>query len=351
MTAAAPYSALFKRGISRTHIAQQTIRGSIRQFHHSPYLEMKGARITSWGSPPEYMEVPDLPKPSPTQLRLRVLAAGVPRAVKGRAAGQHPSAFNQPLPYDPSIDGVGRDEITGDLYFINSLAAPLFAEYANVQRTQLFKVDPNTDPVAIAALANNTLSSWMALQCRAIGGCKDRTVVILGATSNSGRCAAKVARILGAKKVVGISRNPETLAKVEGLDKRVTLEDPLEFPETIGPVHIILDFVGGPAAIQLLQAAEADPVANLQYIQTGGVAGCEFLNIPARLINVKPIRIMASGLGSLSEEEIAREMPGCVDAMVKIKTPPYEVLAAPMRDVRSVWDSEEAKTKRLVLLP
>ncbi|KAF2173073.1 hypothetical protein M409DRAFT_17022 [Zasmidium cellare ATCC 36951] len=312
---------------------------------------MKGARVTSWGSPPEYIDVPDLPEPSSTQLRLRVLAAGVPRAVKGRAAAQHPSAFNQPLPYDPSIDGVGRHETTGDLYFINSLAGSIFAEYANIDRDQLYKLDPGTDPTAVAALANNTLSSWMALQCRAIGGCKDRTVVILGATSNSGRCAAKVARILGATKVVGISRNSETLAKVEGLDERIVLKDPLELPQTMGPTHIVLDFVGGPAAIQLLQSAEADPVANLQYIQTGGLAGCEFLNVPARLINVKPIRIMASGIGSLSQEEITRELSGFVGAMVKLKTPPFEVLAAPLSDVNSVWDSDDAKTKRLVLLP
>lgn len=312
---------------------------------------MKGARVTAWGSPPEYTDVPDLPPPSPSQLRVKVLAAGVPRAVMGRATGQHPSAFGQALPYDPSIDGVGRDEATGALYFINSLVTSVFSEYANVERAQLFPVAPDADPVAVAALINNTQSSWMALRCRAVGGCAGRTVVIVGATSNSGRCAAQVARLLGAAKVVGVSRDPATLATVAGLDERVVLRDPLELPADLGPVHVILDFVGGPVAVQLLKAAEADPVANLQYIQTGGLAGEEFLNIPARLINVKPIRIMASGVGSLSKEDILREMPGVVNAITQIKTPPFEVLAAPMSEVQSVWNSEEAKTKRLVLIP
>ena len=138
---------------------------------------------------------------------------------------------------------------------------------------------------------------------------------------------------------------------VEGLDERVVLKDPLELSKALGPVHIVLDFVGGPAAIQLLQSAEADPVANLQYIQTGGLAGCDFLNIPARLINIKPIRIMASGVGSLSKDEITKEMPGFVSAMVKIKTAPFEVLAAPLSDVHAVWQSEDSEKKRLVLLP
>jgi hypothetical protein len=120
---------------------------------------MKGAHVTTWGNAPKYIDVPDLPPPSSTQLRLKVLAAGVPRAVQGRAARLHHSAFDQPLPFDPSIDGVGRDEETGDLYFIDSLAAPIFSEYANVERIQLFPLNRTADPVAVAALANNTQSS------------------------------------------------------------------------------------------------------------------------------------------------------------------------------------------------
>ncbi|PYI11079.1 NAD(P)-binding protein [Aspergillus sclerotiicarbonarius CBS 121057] len=330
---------------ARTHLAA---------FHTTPVRAMKGARVTSWGAPPEYMTVPDLPAPLPNQLQLKVLAVGVPRAVRGRAECKHPSAFGAPLPFDPSADGVGVDEATGDRYFINTLAAPLFAERANVDRSQLVKLNAAADPVTVAALANPTASSWMALRCRATGGCQGRTVVIVGATSASGRAGIAVARALGAARTVGVARDPDTLAKVEGLDDRVLLpahpDEPLVLPPSIGPVHIVLDWVGGPAAVQLLQSAQTEPGENLQYIQVGGLAGHDTLVIPSRLINIKPICIMASGVGSLSGEDLKREMPGLVNTITTMRRP-FEVFAAPMADVQSVWNSEEAQSKRLVLIP
>ncbi|KAJ5579575.1 uncharacterized protein N7459_005560 [Penicillium hispanicum] len=311
---------------------------------------MKVARVTSWGLPPQYIDAPDLPAPSPNQLQLRIVAAGVPRAVRGRAGRQHPSAYEASLPFDPSADGVGLDETTGTLYYINTLAAPVFAERANVARDQLVQLPPQADPTIIAGLSNNVASSWMALRCRAIGGCEGRTVMILGATSFSGRAAAIVARKLGAARVVGLSRNQDTLAEVQGLDDRVVLRDPLVLPAHVGPVDIVLDYVGGPAAVQLLQAAEIRPGENLQYIQTGGLAGHDTLVVPARLINIKPIRIMASGVGSLSKDDLKREMPGLVNAMATMEQP-FGIFAVPMAEVASAWESEEEQTKRLVLVP
>ena len=313
---------------------------------------MKAARVTQWGSPPEYIDIPDLPPPSPTQLQLQVVAAGVPRAVKGRAARKHPSAYDAPLPFDPSADGVGVDG-TGDLYYINTLAAPLFAERANVERDQIVKLPPDTNPILVAGLSNNVASSWMALRCRA-GGCEGHTVAILGVTSFSGRSAALVARLLGATRIIGISRNLETLNTVEGLDERVLLSDPLDISH-VGPVDIVLDYVGGPAAIHLLQTVQIRSGGNLQYIQTGGLAGFDHLNIPARLINIKPICIMASGVGSLTQDDLKREMALLAAALAGISTGeveiPFEIVAAPMRNVHEVWDSEESQNKRLVLVP
>ena len=320
-------------------------------FHSSPSLAMKVARVTAWDSPPEYVSAPDPPAPSPTQLQLSVVAAGVPRVVRARAAGKHPSAMRASLPYDPSIDGVGRDA-TGELYFINSLAAPVFAERANVERCQLIKLPAGVDPATIAGLANPTASSWLALRCRAIGGCAGRTVAILGATSASGRIAANVARQLGAARVIGLARNEAALAAVDGLDARVRLQDPLVLPADLGPVHIVLDYVGGPAAVQLLQALHPPPPGeNIQYILVGGLAGYEHMDLPMRLVNVKPIIIMGSGVGSLTREDLDREMPGVVNALAKMGPIGVDVFAVPMAEIQTAWDSEEAQTKRMVIMP
>lgn len=309
---------------------------------------MKVARVTSWGSAPELADAPSLPAPSPSQVQVKVVAVAVPPVVRGRALGKHSSARGAPLPYDPSVDGVVQDEATGDLFYVPPMAASLFGERANVERHQLVKLAPGADPVAVATLVNPVGSSWMALRCRALpGSCEGATVLVLGATSTSGQAAITVARSLGAARIIGMSRNEATLAAVGGLDERVVLQDPFALPATLGPVHIVLDFVGGQAAVGVLQAAEVEPGKDLQYIHVGDLAGEDSIGLPARLLNSKPIRITGSGMGAWGKMEVKREIGGLLGAVVKMPRPD-DVFSAPLADVQAVWDTEEAKTKRLV---
>jgi NADPH:quinone reductase-like Zn-dependent oxidoreductase len=278
------------------------------------------------------------------------MAVGVPRVVRLRATGQHPSAKDAQLPYDPSVDGIGLDEATGELYYINVMAAPLFADRANVERSHLLRLAPDSDAVTIAAMTNPTISSWMALKCRAIGGCHGRTVAIVGATSASGQVAAFVARELGATRVIGLGRDVTTLEKVSGLDSRIQLQHPLILPSELGVVHIVLDYVGGPGSVELMQALETPPDENLQYIAVGALAGCMEIQLPFHLLNRKPIIIMASGVGSLSKQDFQREMPGLLDVISRMG-PILDISPVPMIDIQTAWDDEEAQLKRLVLIP
>ncbi|KAI3391011.1 hypothetical protein diail_8120 [Diaporthe ilicicola] len=305
---------------------------------------MRSAVITSWGSPPEYIRVPDLPPPSPTQLQLRVVAVGVPMVVRARALRKHVSTFNAALPFDPSLDGVGKDEDTGDLYYIavrpssrGGASGVLFAERANVDRSQLVRLEAGADPVAVAALVNPVASSWLALRCRAAGGCEGRTVLIIGATSASGRAAVAVARELGAARVVGMSRSQDTLDQVAGLDDRVLLRDPVSLPARIGPVHIVLDYVGGSISAGAMQAVEVPPSEDVQYILVGGLSGETDVAVPG-LVNRKPIRIMGSGMGAWSMQDLERETPGLVNATAKMKRPD-NVIIKPLAEVQSVWET------------
>lgn len=311
---------------------------------------MKVARVTSWGSAPEFSSAPDLPAPSPTQVQVKVVAVAVPPVVRSRASGKHPSARGAALPYDPTVDGVVQDE-AGDLYYVSPMSSSLFAERANVERQQLVKLAPGADAVAVATLVNPVGSSWMALRCRALpGSVEGATVVVLGATSTSGRAAVSVARALGAARIIGASRTEATLAAVEGLDHRVVLSEPYALPSDIGPVHIVLDFVGGRAAVGVLQSAEAEPGKDVQYIHIGDLAGEESIGLPGRLLNSKPIRITGSGMGAWGKMDIKKEIGGLLATVVKLQRP-EGVITAALADVGTVWDTEEAKTKRLVLIP
>ncbi|KAL2270582.1 hypothetical protein VTJ83DRAFT_2766 [Remersonia thermophila] len=334
-----------------------TATGTIRNqqptklFHSCQALRMKAAKVTAWGSAPVYGDYPDLPDPSPSQVRVKVVAVAVPPVVRGRALGVHSTARGAPLPYDPTVDGVVQDEATGDLYYVSPMSAQLFAEHANVERHTLVRLAPGTDPVTVATLVNPVGSSWMALRARALPGTVEgATVLVVGATSTSGRAAVSVARTLGAARIVGLSRNPETLAAVDGLDDRVPLQEPFSLPESIGPVDIILDFVGGKTAVGVLCAAQPSPGKNLQYIHVGDLAGEETLPVPARLLNARPVLITGSGMGAWGKNEIKREIGGLLAAVSKMPRP-EGVITAPLSDIGTVWDTEEAKKQRFVLLP
>lgn len=311
---------------------------------------MNFARVKSWGEAPEYISGPALPAPSPGQLQLSMKAIAVPPLVRGRATGKHPSAFGAELPFDPSVDGVGQDEATGDLYYVAPMAAPLLAERVNIDRGRLVKLPPGTDPVAVATLVNPVGSSWMALRCRALGPVEGATVLVLGATSTSGRAAISVARSLGAAHIVGASRSAETLAAVEGLDDRVVLAEPFVLPDGLGPVHIILDFVGGRAATAALVAVTPEPGKDIQYIHVGDLAGEEVIGLPARLFNSKPIRLTGSGQGSWSKMDMKREIPELLPVVAKMPRP-SGVVTASLAEIQTIWNSEEAKDKRLVITP
>ena len=311
---------------------------------------MKVARVTSWGSAPVVFDGPDLPMPSPSQVQVKVIAVAVPRVVRSRALGKHSSAQGAALPYDPTVDGIVQDEATGDLFYVSPMSASLFSERANLERQTLVKLASGVDPVAVATLVNPVASSWMALRCRAIpSGCDGATVLILGATSTSGRAAVAVARSLGAARIIGTSRTEARLATVEGLHERVVLQDPFALPASLGPIHIILDFVGGQATAGVLQTAEVQPGKELQYIHVGDLAREDTITVPSQLLNARPIRITGSGMGAWGKMEIKKEISGLIAAVAKMPRP-QDILITKFADIESVWDTEEAKIKRFVLV-
>ncbi|KAJ9138347.1 NAD(P)-binding protein [Pleurostoma richardsiae] len=312
---------------------------------------MKGARITAWGSPPEYIDVPDLPPPSASEIQLKMLAVGVPRVVQARAAGTHYSSKKASLPFDPSVDGIGLDEATGSMYYVATgpgSSVSLLNERANIAKTQLVKLETGVDPVSVAALVNPVASSWLALQGRAVGGCKGRTVMILGVTSASGRAAVAVAKSLGAARVVGMGRKEDALTEVQGVDTRLVIQEPFLLPSDLGPVDIILDYVGGRAGVGAMAAAEVASGENLQYIHIGDLAGEDSIVVPSSLLNGKPVRIMGSGIGSWSTQKMKEETPGLIAATAKMQRP-SDVFAVNLAHVQAIWNTEDARKKRLVL--
>jgi hypothetical protein len=55
-------------------------------------------------------------------------------------------------------------------------------------------------------------------------------------------------------------------------------------------------------------------------------------------------------MGSFSRDGLRREMPALMTFLAEMKAP-FEIVSASMRDVGSVWDTEDTEGSRLVIVP
>lgn len=313
---------------------------------------MHAAVVTDFSQPPRYIVTHDLPPPSPEQLRLRVLAAGVPNVARMIAAGKH--FITATLPYTPGIDGVGVDESASppQKYYFSTLPANTgsLSEYVNVDRKSAVALPEAADETSVAALVNPAQSSWMALRHRTSNLPQGWSVTILGVTSASGRIAVGIAKALGAGRVIGIARDEKALAEVDGLHERIVLDgtDPArtDFSKLGGHVDVILDYVYGPAMVALLSALR--PTAEVQYVQIGVLSGADAA-LPAALLRSKMITIRGAGPGSWTMTQLAGETAGLLKVVHGLKADSLHI--ARLEEVEAVWNSPDVKGKRLVFVP
>lgn len=327
-------------------------------------------QVTSWSEGPRYTTVEDLPPPSPSQLQLRVLAAGLHQVVRSRASGTHYSA--RELPHTVGVDCVGLHEPTGRLYYALSLEPGFgtFAEFVNVARASAHPLPEDDgkggdiDPVRFAASLNPAMSSWMALTQRTgasptagpgtTGLPPNFTALILGATSASGRLAARCARELGAGRVVGVARDGAALERLtlsHRLDEHVVLRDPVastDYGRIAATPDVILDYVYGEAAVHLLSSLRTrKPV---QYVGIGGLSGQREVAVPSALLRSGDITIRGAAPGAWRLSALERELPALVARVATWEL--AEAQAVPLRDIEEVWnDKEVARKGRVVFVP
>ncbi|PPJ53001.1 hypothetical protein CBER1_11449 [Cercospora berteroae] len=303
---------------------------------------MRQAQIAEWGSIPRLIDVPDLPAPSPDEVRVKVEATGVHRVVRSRASGKHYSAEH--LPHVPGIDGVGTTEDGQRVYFI-TFATGTISDYINVSKSSIFPVPEDVCARQIAGALNPAMSSWMAFKGRTSNLSTDFTVLILGATSASGRVAISLARALGAKKVIGAARNTAALEKLD-LDQIVTIACETEQTDfsNLDDVDVVLDYVYGPLAAHLFESLQTPkPV---QYVHIGALSTTG-ISLPGHVLRSKDITIRGSGPGSWSMQSFMKTLPDLLAAMRHVQEQPIKV--AKLEDIEQEW--EYSGPARLVFVP
>ncbi|KAL8706952.1 MAG: hypothetical protein Q9225_007892 [Loekoesia sp. 1 TL-2023] len=311
---------------------------------------MQAAQVLDGSQPPKVASIPRPSEPEPSSgiVQLKVLATGLHRLVRSRASGQHYTSSSTPI--IPGVDGVGETPDGQRFFFICFKEGGSFAEYINVSSRHRFPLPSGLDPVKAAGLVNPALSSWMALTARCENIAKDFSVLIMGATSASGRLAIPLARAFGAKRVVGCARNEEALKSL-GLDDHIILQNTAESTDfsKLGHVDVILDYVYGPAAVHLLKTLK--PTGRVQYVHIGSLAAYSDrsaleISLPGSVLRRNDLTIRGSGLGAWDLQNVGKEIPGLLQGLLAVGE--ERMIIKRLGDVETAWNETE---DRVVFVP
>lgn len=216
--------------------------------------------ISELGRPPE---LADRPEPSGEAIYEISAVSLNPIDINvgaGRYFGGHPE-----LPYVPGCEGVGRAPNGGRVYlFSGGLGLSrdgLLAERSAAPADLGIPLPDAVSNEIAASCGIAGMAGWMPIAWRAPVR-KDDCVLVLGATGTVGLVATQAAKLLGARRVVAVGRNPGRLKRAAelGADMTVSLEEDdlvAAFREAAGgdgPTHIV-DTLWGPPAVAAIQAA------------------------------------------------------------------------------------------------
>ncbi|KAH7124109.1 hypothetical protein B0J11DRAFT_530715 [Dendryphion nanum] len=286
---------------------------------------MHAAIVNTWGEAPTYSTI-ELPPPTATQVRIKIIAAGLHNLVRARAAGKHYSTAGTQPPHVPGVDGVGKIAETGDIVYFNCLTAKTgsFSEEINVEKRDTFPLIESANEDNIAVLANPAMSSWMALKARAGVKSGDKfTVAIIGATGISGSVAVQISKALGATQIIAIGKPGAKLDKTTslGVSTTIALADKLEDTDfsAASDVNIVLDYLWGSvakAALSGIIAKRKNKSQRLTWIEIGSLAG-EELDVPASALRSTNIAFLGCGPGSWTFPELNQHLPEMLRAIAE----------------------------------
>jgi len=316
------------------------------------------AAVLKVGTAPKCEQFPE-PVAGEGEVIVNVRAAALKPVDRQIASGTH-YARPRELPFICGTDGVGHLD-DGQRIFFGGARAPYgaMAERAVVRRGFCFPVPDGVDDEIAAALPNPGISAWLTLAFRAklVAG---ENVLILGATGVTGRLAVKIAKLLGASRVVASGRNQKVLERLlqNGADAAIRLDLPAPelsqaFAKEAGTsgFQVVIDYVWGQPTEAFLSAITRNEFAaagkETRLVQVGESAG-PIISLPAAALRSTPLTIM--GTAGIPPMEML------MDAMQKVFTHAatgelhVETEGVSLADIENAWTRDD-RGRRLVVIP
>ncbi len=317
---------------------------------------MKAVIVLQKDQSPVFGDFKD-PLPDSNQYLVRVQASSISQITKARASATHYSSDNE-VPFVPGFDGVGTLEDGSTVYFLlphNPYGA--MGQYCVVDKNHCLVIPKTYSPDLVAAMAIPGMSSWAALkdQAKMMPG---ETVLINGANGISGRLAIQIAKYLGAKKIIATARRSDLFEELYALgadqciqitDDAIALETSLREVFKQG-VHVVLDYLWGPSAVSIIHSvAKYSPQGlSIQFVQIGSIGG-PTIPFPASALRSSGLRVIGSGLGSLSVAQMLGSISELIkhapDAGLHIHTEKI-----PFSEVAQVWNTTSSDVRTVLMM-
>lgn len=216
---------------------------------------MKGIVHAAAGGP-EVLTLAEVttPDPGPSQVRVRVHAAGLNRADLLQRKGMYPAPLSWPadipgLEYAGEVDALGPGASRwrpGDRV-MGLVGGGAHAEFVVVHEEEAVPVPTPLSLVEGAAIPESFMTGWDALVTRGRLAASER-VLLHAVGSGLGTAMVQLAKRIGAS-VAGTSRTPDKLERARALGLDIAIDTSREkLREAMTePADVIIDVLGGPA--------------------------------------------------------------------------------------------------------
>ncbi len=319
---------------------------------------MKAAVLHELGGVPRYEDFPD-PVAGDGEVIIDVKAVAVENVDKMVAAGTHYAnqSLITGLPAIPGFDGVGALPDGTVVGF--GLPRPPYgalAEKTVIRAGAVAPVPQGLDPAVATVLG--TAITGMSITTAA-GFVPGETVLVQGATGVAGRLAVKIARLLGAGRIVATGRDGGKLDDVRalGADAVISTAVPDEelaqaYRDARGDGYdVVVDFLWGrPTQVllgTLIPQAFAFPKPT-RLIQVGESAAAT-LTVAAASLRTSGVEIYGAAKGL--DAETMGQVYGQVVSWAQSGELTFDLETVPLGDIEAAWQRSDFGGKRLVVIP
>jgi NADPH2:quinone reductase len=320
---------------------------------------MHAAVLHRIGTVPRYEEFPEpLVGEKNSEVIVHVHAASLKPFDKQLASGAHFTSRRE-LPCVCGSDGVGHLD-DGQRVFFGGPRPPhgAMAQRTVVPRALTFPVPENVNDETAAALPNPGVSAWLSLAYRArlIRG---ENVLILGATGVTGKLAVKIAKLLGAARVVAAGRNQKALKALGdlGADASISLLMPAaELSEAFrreagqSGFQVVIDYVWGRPTEVFLAAITRTEFAVIEsetrFVQAGESAA-PTITLPAAVLRSTALTIL--GTAGIPARDVLVEAFQQVMAYVAKGDLHIDTERVSLEDIENAWQRDQPG-RRLVVM-